>query len=324
MTTDVAKPEPADAFVPTDAEQEAYSAVAEVGQQRLSRTRWQRARISLSKAPPTAWFGMVVIAAYLFVALFAPLLAPYGEAQVFKTPYAPWSLIAGGDHVFGTDQIGRDVLSRLIYGARNTMGIALATTLLSFLIGGGLGLAAAIAGGWTDQLLSRLVDVLMAIPSLIFALMLLSIFGTSITSLVIIIAVLDATRVFRLTRAVAVGVTVMDYVEAARLRGEGLGWIMRREILPNIMPPLVAEFGLRFCFVFLSIAALSFLGLGIQPPTADWGSMVRENASLIQFAQYDLTAALTPLLPAAAIALLTVAVNFVVDWFLHKTSGLKE
>jgi peptide/nickel transport system permease protein len=116
----------------------------------------------------------------------------------------------------------------------------------------------------------------------------------------------------------------MDYVEAARLRGEGISWIMRREILPNILPPLIAEFGLRFCFVFLTIAALSFLGVGIQPPTADWGSMVRENANLLQFAQYDLRSGLTPLLPAAAIALLTVAVNFVVDWFLHKTSGLRD
>ena len=324
MTTDVAKPEPADEFVPTDVQEEAYSAVAEVGQQRLSRTRWTRMGIALRKAPPTAWFGMVVIALYLLCALFAPLLAPFGEAQVFPVPYAPWGLFDGSQHVFGTDQIGRDVLSRLIYGARNTIGIALATTFLSFVIGGGLGLVAAIARGWTDQILSRLVDVLMAIPSLIFALMLLSIFGTSMISLIVIIAVLDSTRVFRLTRAVAVGVTVMDYVEAARLRGEGLGWVMRREILPNIMPPMVAEFGLRFSFVFLTIAALSFLGLGIQPPTADWGSMVRENASLIQFAQYDMTAALTPLLPAGAIALLTVAVNFVVDWFLHKTSGLKE
>jgi len=204
------------------------------------------------------------------------------------------------------------------------MGIALATTFLSFLIGGGLGLVAAINRSWLDQALSRFVDVLMAIPSLIFALMLLSIFGSTVTSLIIIIAVLDSTRVFRLTRSVAVNVAVMDYVEAARLRGEGLGWIMRREILPNIMPPLVAEFGLRFCFVFLTIAALSFLGVGIQPPTADWGSMVRANASLIQFAKYDITAAITPLLPAAAIALLTVAVNFIVDWFLQKTSGLRE
>jgi peptide/nickel transport system permease protein len=126
------------------------------------------------------------------------------------------------------------------------------------------------------------------------------------------------TRVFRLSRAVAMDVVVMDFVEAARLRGEGMWWLIRREILPNIMAPLVAEFGLRFCFVFLAISALSFLGLGIQPPTADWGSMVRDNAALITFGD------ITPLLPAAAIALLTVAINFVVDWMLHRTSGLKD
>jgi len=298
----------------------AYSAASEVGATRIRRSWRQRAWIDLKKAPPTAWFGMVVVFLYLFVAVFAPLLAPYGEAQVFVTPYAAW----GDGHFFGTDQIGRDVLTRLIYGARNTIGIAVATTLLAFAIGGSLGLMAAITQNWVDQVLSRIVDVLIAIPSLIFALMLLSIFGSTIWSLIIIIAVLDSTRVFRLARAVSLNVVVMDYVEAARLRGEGLGWVMRREILPNIMPPLVAEFGLRFSFVFLTIAALSFLGVGIQPPTADWGSMVRENASLIQFAQFDIKAGLTPLLPAGAIALLTVAVNFVVDWFLQKTSGLKE
>ena len=299
---------------------ETYSALGEVGDFQQRRTRWARIRLDLAKSPMTAKFGLLVILIYVVVALFAPLIAPYGEAEVFPIPYAPWS----SEFVFGTDQIGRDIFSRLIYGARNTVGIAVATTALAFIIGGVLGLAAAIARGWLDQLLSRTVDVLMAIPSLIFALVLLSIFGSTVTNLIIIIAVLDSTRVFRLTRAVSINVVVMDYVEAARLRGEGLIWIMRREILPNIMPPLIAEFGLRFCFVFLTIAALSFLGVGIQPPTADWGSMVRENASLIQFAQYDIKAGLTPLLPAAAIALLTVAVNFVVDWFLHKTSGIRD
>ena len=299
---------------------ENYSAAGEVGAVRMRRSRMDRAWIEIKKASISTWIGLVIIFLYAIAAIFAPLLAPYGEAEIFPEAFAPW----GDGHVFGTDQIGRDILSRLIYGARNTIGIALATTLLAFLIGGGLGLLAAIDRGWFDQVLSRLVDVLMAIPSLIFALMLLSIFGSTIVSLILIIAVLDSTRVFRLTRAVAMNVVVMDYVEAARLRGEKLGWIMRREILPNIMAPLVAEFGLRFCFVFLTIAALSFLGLGIQPPTADWGSMVRETALLIQFAQYDLTAGLTPLLPAAAIAFLTVGVNFVVDWFLHKTSGLRD
>ena len=301
-------------------DRETYTALDQVSAIQSQRTSWGRLKIDLQKSPLTARFGMIVILLYALVGIFAPVLAPHGEAEVFASPYAPWS----SEFIFGTDQIGRDVFSRMIFGARNTVGIAVATTLLAFLIGGSLGLAAAIDRGWIDQLLSRTVDVLMAIPSLIFALVLLSIFGSTVTNLILIIAVLDATRVFRLTRSVALNVVVMDFVEAARLRGEGLGWIMRREILPNILPPLIAEFGLRFCFVFLSIAALSFLGVGIQPPTADWGSMVRDNASLIQFAQYDIKAGLTPLLPAAAIALLTVAVNFVVDWFLHKTSGLRD
>ena len=297
-----------------------YSATAESGNVYERRSRWTKIKLAARKSPYTARFCVTVIVFYVLVALLAPVFAPYGEAQVFPAPYEPWS----ATHIFGTDQIGRDIFSRMIYGARNTVGIAVATTLLSFLIGGSLGLAAAIDRRWIDQIFSRSVDVLMAIPSLIFALVLLSIFGSTVLNLIMIIAVLDATRVFRLTRSVAVNVVVMDYVEAAKLRGEGLGWVMRREILPNILPPLIAEFGLRFCFVFLTIAALSFLGVGIQPPTADWGSMVRENANLLQFAQYDLRAGLTPLLPAAAIALLTVAVNFVVDWFLHKTSGLRD
>ena len=302
-----------------------YSAAGEVGDVRVRRTSWGRIKITLSKAPISAWFGMFVVACYAFVAIFAPLLAPFGEAEIFAKADLPWAWHDGNaKHFFGTDQIGRDTLSRLIYGARNTIGIALVTTCLSFLIGGSLGLIAAINRSWLDQFLSRGIDVLMSIPSLIFALMLLSIFGSSIPSLIMIIAVLDSTRVYRLTRSVAINVAIMDYVEAATLRGEGLGWIMRREILPNIMTPLVAEFGLRFSFVFLTIAALSFLGLGIQPPTADWGSMVRDGSRFIQFVAFDWTLALPSLLPAGAVALLTVAVNFVVDWFLHMTSGLRD
>ncbi|MDP6734748.1 MAG: ABC transporter permease, partial [Gammaproteobacteria bacterium] len=184
--------------------------------------------------------------------------------------------------------------------------------------GGVTGMLSAILGGWYDTIISRIVDILMAIPSLVFALLILTILGTSMTTLVLVIAVLDSTRVYRITRAAAMNVAVMDFVEVARLRGEGMWWVIRKEILPNIMAPLLAEFGLRFCFVFLFIAALSFLGLGIQPPTADWGSMVRDNATLINYDD------ITPLLPAAAIAVLTVAVNFVVDWLLHKSSGLRS
>lgn len=266
------------------------------------------------KAPLSAKFGFLIIFSYVFVALFAPWLTPYGEAELVGAEFEVW----GDEFLLGTDNLGRDMLTRLFYGARNTIGIAFATTLLAFAIGGSLGVLAALLRGWVDQVLSRIVDVLMAIPLLIFALLLLTIFGTSIQSIIIVIAVLDSTRVFRLARAVSLNVVVLDFVEAARLRGERISWLTFREVLPNILAPLIAEFGLRFCFVFLTIAALSFLGLGIQPPTADWGSMVRDNASLITYGD------ITPLLPAAAIALLTVGVNFVVDWFLHKTSGLKE
>lgn len=273
-----------------------------------------RRRYALRRVPVTAWFGLLTIATYVALALFADLIAPFSETDILGMEYEPW----GDPYYLGTDNLGRDMLSRLIYAARNTVGIAFVTTAIAFVLGGVMGMVAATLGGWVDQVFSRIVDVLMAIPSLIFALLLLTIVGTSIVNMVLVIAVLDSTRVFRLSRAVGMNVVVMDYVEAARLRGEGLWWIMTREILPNIMAPLVAEFGLRFCFVFLTISALSFLGLGIQPPTADWGSMVRDNATLITFGDP------TPLLPALAIALLTVAVNFVVDWMLHRSSGLKD
>ncbi len=212
--------------------------------------------------------------------------------------------------LLGADQIGRDMLTRLIYGARMTIGIAACTTLLSFFIGVTLGFTAAVMGKWVDLLLSRLVDIILSIPSLIFALIILGVFGSSIPVLIVTIAVLDSTRVFRLARALGMNLAVLEFVEAARLRGEGLWWVIRREILPNAAAPLMSEFGLRFCFNFLFVAALSFLGIGVQPPYADWGGMVRENAPAINFGLF------APLYPALAISALTVGVNLVVDWLL--------
>jgi len=288
--------------------------------------------------PLTASFGVLTILIYAILAIFAGVIAPYGQEQII--PGVAANILPGGDPTlggnpdfpFGTDQIGRDILSRLIYGAQNTVGIAFATTLLAFLLGGTFGFLAATLGGWLDQLLSRMVDVLMAIPSLIFALLLMTIasvwapeLGIPLTVfMVIIIAVIDSTRVYRLARAVGQNIVVMDYIEAAKLRGEGLGYLVFKEILPNATAPLLAEFGLRFCFVFLTIAALSFLGVGIQPPLADWGTMVRDMGGQVSFAAFAPLAAGPPLLAAGAIALLTIAVNFVVDWMLHKSSGLKE
>jgi peptide/nickel transport system permease protein len=267
----------------------------------------------IKTAPLTASFGLFVIFTYAIAGIFAPIIAPYGQAEVISTAFAP----PDEQMLLGADQLGRDMFSRIIYGARNTVGLALVATLLAFLMGAIAGLLAATKGGWFDQIMGRAADVIMSIPSLIFALLMLSIFGTDLYVMVIIVAVIYSPRVFRLTRAVAGNVVVMDYIEAAKLRGEGTWYLIRREILPNSTAPLIAEFGLEFCFVFLLIAGLSFLGLGIQPPTADWGSMVRENATLISFGD------ITPLIPAGAIALLTVAVNFVVDWMLYRSSGLK-
>ncbi len=287
---------------------------------RARRTFLEKVKRTLATAPISAWFGMIVIFIYAFAALFAPWLAHYGESAIVGKGYLPSS------HEFwlGTDKLGRDLYSRLLYGARNTIGIALITTLVSFIVGGTLGVLTALKRGWLDQGVSRLVDAFLAIPVLIFSLMLLAVFGKSLLNLVLILALLDATRVFRLARATALNVVVMDFVEAARLRGEGNGWIVFKEIVPNILPPMITEFGLRFCFVFLTIAALSFLGVGIQPPTADWGSMVAENKNLITFPVLTFPYIPVPFYPAMAIALLTVAVNFVVDWFLSKTSGLRD
>ncbi|MFQ1700366.1 ABC transporter permease [Loktanella agnita] len=299
-------------------------------------TAWSR---KMFRAMPlTASFGILVILIYAILAIFAQVIAPYGQEQIIPgvaaniTPGGDPALGGNPDFPLGTDQIGRDILSRLIYGAQNTVGIAFATTLLAFFLGGTFGFLAATLGGWLDQIMSRGVDVLMAIPSLIFALLLMTIasvwspvLGIPLTVfMVVIIAVIDSTRVYRLARAVGQSIVVMDYIEAAKLRGEGLGYLVFKEILPNATAPLLAEFGLRFCFVFLMIAALSFLGVGIQPPLADWGTMVRDLGGFVNYAQFAPMAATSPLLAAGAIALLTVAVNFVVDWMLHKSSGLKE
>ena len=267
----------------------------------------------LKTSPVSARIGLVFILLGLAVAVFAPVLAPYGESEVVAEVW----LSPGGDHLLGTDQLGRDMLSRLIYGARNSITIAFVTTLIAFFVGAFLGLTAAVTGGWLDHLLSRIVDIFMAFPTLILALMILSVLGTSIPVLIVVVALLDATRVFRLARALAMDIAIMEYVDAARLRGEKTLYIVRREILPNALPALIAEFGLRFCFIFLFISSLSFLGLGIQPPTADWGSMVRENSGAINFG------ILTPIYPAATIAVLTVSINMVVDWFLHRSAQIR-
>ncbi len=262
----------------------------------------------------SARVGLFIILFFAVCAIFAPWLAPYGESEIVGDVWEP----IGGEFLFGTDIIGRDMLSRLIFGARNTIVLALLTTICSFTLGSVMGFVAATKGGMIDQFLSRIVDIVISVPTLICALIVVSAVGTSFFVLATVIGIIYAMPVYRIARAVAMDIEVMDYVEVARLRGEGLWWIMKREILPNAMTPLAAEFGLRFCFVFLLISGLSFLGLGLQPPLADWGAMVRSNSEGIAWGF------LHPLIPASCIALLTIGINLLVDSLVHKASGLRD
>jgi peptide/nickel transport system permease protein len=267
----------------------------------------------IKNIPPTAAIGLFFTALYFLVAIFAPWIAPFGMAEIVGDVWEP----ASAEHWLGTDNIGRDLLTRMIYGGRTTIFIATVATIISFTTGSVLGFLAAVLGGWADQALSRFVDLVMSIPSLILALVILSVTPVTVPVLILVMGFLDSTRVFRLARAVAVDINVMDYVEVAKLRGEGRAWLIFREILPNALSPLVAEMGLRFIFMVLFISTLSFLGLGVQPPIADWGGIVKENKDGII---YGIGAALWP---AVTIATLAISVNLVADWILDRTTSLK-
>ena len=269
--------------------------------------------LDIKRIPIPALIGIVLTALFVLAAIFAPWIAPHGNGEIIGDGWEPRS----SAHWLGTDNLGRDLLSRMIYGARITLFIAVLATALSFSLGAILGFSAAVFGGWYDTLLSRLVDLLMSIPTLIMGLVVLSVLPTNLITLILVMGILDSTRVYRLSRAVAVDINVMDYVEAAKLRGEGSGWIIFREILPNALSPLISELGLRFIYAVLFLSTLSFLGLGVQPPDADWGGMVKENKDGIVF---GIGAAL---IPAAAIAMLAISVNLVADWVLNRTTSLK-
>jgi peptide/nickel transport system permease protein len=269
--------------------------------------------LNIRRIPISALAGILVTLLFVLAAIFTPWIAPYPDAAIVGDVWAP----ASAAHWLGTDNLGRDLLTRLLYGARITLFIAFLATALSFTLGASLGFSAAVVGGWFDELLSRFVDLIMSIPTLIFALVVLSVLPSTTLTLILVMGVLDSTRVFRISRAVAVDINVMDFVEAAKLRGEGRLWIIFREILPNALSPLVAELGLRFIFAILFLSALSFLGLGVQPPNSDWGGMVKDNKEGIVF---GIPAAL---LPAAAISVLAISVNLVADWILNRTTDLK-
>ncbi len=289
----------------------------------------------LPDAPPKrriklSWPGKIGIAIVLFwsvIVVIGPTIAPYHEADILDEVLF---IVPGSDEMYpdtefqspskivyiGSDYIGRDLLSRILYGARTTIGISVLATLLAYLIGVTAGIAAAVGSRYLDMGLSRVNDALLSIPSIMFALVLIAALNSpGIVWLILITGFIYAASVFRIARSLGQEVMVSDFVEAAKVRGEGLWWIITREILPNIAMPLATDFGLRFVWVILFISSLSFLGLGVQPPMSDWGSMVKENLPGLVLGSY------APLMPAFAIASLTISVNMIVDDISAATGG---
>jgi len=248
--------------------------------------------------------GLALVIFWVATAVFGPFLAPY-EVGAIVAPDVFEGFSAS--HLLGSDYLGRDVLSRVLSGARYTVGLALAAAVLASVTGTALALFAAVSGRWIDEALSRVMDAFISIPSKVLALVMVAAFGSSIPLLLLIAAVTYVPGAYRIARSMAVNLNEMDYVQAARARGEGRFYLARTEILPNMIHPMLADFGLRFVFVVLLLSGLSFLGLGVQPPNADLGSLVRENTSGLG------DGAPAVLMPALAIATLTIGVNLLID-----------
>ncbi len=284
----------------------------------------------LPDAPPkktlkltwTGKIGVAVVAFWILMVVIGPWIAPFTEADIIADDsyLPPLSVTEGvGKHWLGTDYLERDILSRVLWGARMTVGISFLATLLAYAMGVTAGIAAAVKKGWTDMILSRVNDAILALPTIMLGLLIVVALGSSIPILIITAAVIYASSVFRIARAYGQEIMVMDYVESAQARGETIWWIIFREVLPNAAMPLATDFGLRLVFVVLFISSLSFLGLGIQPPAADWGSMVRQNLEAMQTATgYGI---LAPVWPALAIASFTIAINLIVDDISAKSGG---
>ncbi len=274
----------------------------------------------LPDAPPKkklklSWVGKIsvaIVVAWIVIAFIGPYIAPYHEADMA----ADDSFMPGdSDFMMGTDYLGRDTFSRIVWGARATIGISVIATIVAYFLGITLGIAAAVKGGWIDMLLSRVNDAILSLPSIMLGLIVIAALGSSIPILIGTAGVIYAVSVFRIARALGLDIMVQDFVEAARARGEGVWWIITREVLPNAAMPLATDFGLRLVFVVLFISSLSFLGLGVQPPTADWGSMVRENLQGLTYGSY------ASIWPALAIASFTIAINLIVDDISASSGG---
>ena len=263
----------------------------------------------LQNLTPTAIICLSILIGLIVLAIAAPWVSPHPPTKILTNESYQLmsdSMLLGGDY------LGRDMVSRLIYALQITLGVTFVVTILAFFIGCLMGFLAAVLGGVWDTVLSRVVDALIALPAIMIALIVIASLGSSLPVLIVTLALIDSTRVFRVARALAMNIVVSDFVEAARVRGEGLKWIMWREVMPNALGPLAAEFGIRFTYTILFISALGFLGLGMQPPYADLGSLIRENMQGLLFGSY------APLYPALVISLITITINIFVDWYLQQ------
>lgn len=248
--------------------------------------------------------GLIVILAWALVAIFAPLIIPYPVGEIVDLDYfGPMSR----ELWFGSDYLGRDMLSRILMGARYTVGISLAAVTIACFSGVVLGMFAAAVGGWLDTILSRFLDAMNSIPSKLFGLVVVAAVGSSIPVLILTLSVIYIPGSYRFARALAVNINAMDFITVARIRGESTLYLIRSEILPNIVGPVLADLGIRFVFIVLLLSGLSFLGLGVQPPYADWGALVRENIGGLPFG------APAVMFPSIAIASLTISVNLLID-----------
>ncbi len=291
----------------------------------------------LQDAPPpakfklsiTGWVGAIVVGFWLIVAITGPFIAPFGENELpFPDDYSEYQTPRLGDAtdpetgeergffaqvyngaLMGTDAEDRDILSRIMYGAGRTIGISFVATTIAYFLGVILGIGAAVAGPRVDMIVSRINDAFLSLPSIMLGLVMVAAFGSTIPVLIVCAGLIYTTVVYRLARGIGMDIMVMDYVEAAKVRGEGIWWIVTKEIWPNAAMPLISDFGLRLIYVILFISSLSFLGLGVQPPQADWGNMVKENLGALQYGE-----SIIPVVaPAVAIATLTVGINLIVD-----------
>lgn len=264
-----------------------------------NRRGWRSAVASKSSGR----LGVALLVVGLAVAMLGPFIAPYSPTALVSLPLDPPS----ADHWLGTDQLGRDVLSRLLNGGRSVLILSALAVLVTFAIGAPLGMLGGYRGGWLDPLLSRIADVMLAVPPLILVLIFVFIVGSSNLSIVLLTGLVTAPRVFRIVRGATQGVAEQDYVLAARARGEKTPDIIGRELLPNVTGPLLTEAAIRLNFSIMFIATLNFLGLGVQPPSSDWGLMVSEGRVYLGLAP------LISVSPALAIAVLTIGINLVSD-----------